>query len=257
MVIADFQMEDKGSRPRFFQEIFLVAETKFEMILGMPFLKISNADVSFGEKTLKWKSYTINKALPTIKQVQLVDPKEFVIATLDADSKTFVMHVAIQKREKMLVYSKMQAWVRALLFDKASTAVLVEYSDYSNVFSAENAAKLLENIEINEHTIKLEKGKQPFFRPIYSLGQVKLKTLKTYIKTNLANGFIRLSKSPMGAPLLFDRKPDRSLRLCVDYLGLNNIMIKNRYPLFFIGESLDWLGWAKQFTKLDLTNAYH
>ena len=52
MVIADFQVEDKASRPRFFQETFLVADTKFEVILKMPFLKISNADVSFGEGTL-------------------------------------------------------------------------------------------------------------------------------------------------------------------------------------------------------------
>ena len=51
MVIADFQVEDKASRPRFFQETFLVADTKFEVILGMPFLKISNADVSFGKGT--------------------------------------------------------------------------------------------------------------------------------------------------------------------------------------------------------------
>ena len=52
MVIADFQVEDKANRPRFFQETFLVADTKFEVILGMPLLKISNADMSFGEGTL-------------------------------------------------------------------------------------------------------------------------------------------------------------------------------------------------------------
>ena len=52
MVIADFQVEDKANRPRFFQETFLVANTKFEVILGMLFLKISNTDMSFGEKTL-------------------------------------------------------------------------------------------------------------------------------------------------------------------------------------------------------------
>ena len=52
MVIADFQVENKGGRPRFFQETFLVADTQFEVILGMLFLKISNADVLFGEETL-------------------------------------------------------------------------------------------------------------------------------------------------------------------------------------------------------------
>ena len=65
IVIADFQVEDKASRPRFFQETFLVANTKFEVILGMPFLKISNADVLFGQGTLTWRTYTTNEALPT------------------------------------------------------------------------------------------------------------------------------------------------------------------------------------------------
>ena len=93
----------------------------------------------------------------------------------------------------------------------------MEYSDYSDVFLAENVTELPENARINEHAIELEKGKQPLFRPIYSLGPVELETLKTYIKTNLANGFIRLSKSPTRAPILFDQKPDGSLRFCVDY----------------------------------------
>ena len=61
----------------------------------MPFLKINNADIAFGEGTFTCKFYTINKALPTIEQVQLVNPKEFVIAALDADSKIFVVHMAI------------------------------------------------------------------------------------------------------------------------------------------------------------------
>ena len=69
IVIADFQVEDKGGRPRFFQETFLVANTKFEMVLRMLFLKISNADIAFGEGTLSWKSYTTKEALPTTEQV--------------------------------------------------------------------------------------------------------------------------------------------------------------------------------------------
>ena len=110
---------------------------------------------------------------------------------------------------------------------------------------------------MNEHAIKLEEDKQPLFSPIYSLGPINLEILKTYIETNLANGFIRPFKSPAGALIFFDRKPDRSFRLCVNYWGLNNITIKNQYPLPLISELLDWLGWAKRFTQLDLTNAYY
>ena len=86
---------------------------------------------------------------------------------------------------------------------------------------------------------------------------MELETLKTYIETYLKTGFIWPSKSPAGAPILFDKKLDGSLRLCVDYRGLNNLTIKNRYPLPLIGEALDRLGRAKRFTQLDLTSAYH
>ena len=76
------------------------------------------------------------------------------------------------------------------MFNKASIKVLAEYFDYSNVFLAENIAKLPEYTWINEHIIKLEKEKQPLFGPIYSLGLVELEMWKTYIKINLTNGFI-------------------------------------------------------------------
>ena len=81
----------------------------------------------------------------------------------------------------------------------------------------ENMAELPENIEINEHTIELGEGKQASFGLIYSLNLVEPKMLETYIETNLANGFILPSKSLVGAPILFDRKPDKSFCLCIDY----------------------------------------
>ncbi len=89
---------------------------------------------------------------------------------------------------------------------------------------------------------------QPPYGHIYSLRPVELETLKAYIENNLASGFIRPSKSPAGAPILFDKKPDGSLRPYVDYRGLNNLTIKNRYPLPLVGESLDWLSRARRFT---------
>ena len=168
-----------------------------------------------------------------------------------------MIYVAIQKQEEILVHFKKQVYVRALLFDKALIKVSIEYFNYNNVFSVENIAKLLKNIRINEHTIELEESKQPLFRLIYSLELIELETLKTYIKTNLANGFIQPSKSLAGVLILFDKKPDRSFRFCVDYRGFNNITIKNRYPLPLIGELLNRLGQARRFTQLNLTNAYY
>ena len=108
--------------------------------------------------------------------------------------------------------------------------------------------KLPENTDINEHIIKFGEGKQPPYGPIFSLKPVELETLKTYITTNLKTRFIRPFKSLADALILFDKKPNSSLWLCVNYQGLNILTIKNQYPLPLIGEVLDWLSRAKQFT---------
>ena len=95
------------------------------------------------------------------------------------DSKTFVVHVVIQKQEEMPVHSKKRAQIQdkalvgALLFNEAPIEIPAEYSDDSNIFLAENVAELLENIGINKHVIKLEEGKQPSFGLIYCLDLVK------------------------------------------------------------------------------------
>ncbi len=117
--------------------------------------------------------------------------------------------------------------------------------------------ELPENTGINEHAIELVRDKQPPYRPIYSLSPVELETLKTYIKTHLKTRFISPYKSPTGAPIFFDKKPDGSFCLCVDYRDLNNLTIKNQYPLPLIDKFFDRLSCAKQFTQLDLTSAYH
>ena len=110
---------------------------------------------------------------------------------------------------------------------------------------------------MNKQVIKLQDGKEPPYRPIYSLAPVELETLKMYIEIHLKTGFIWPFKSPAVTLILFNKKPDDSLLFSVNYWSLNNFTIKKQYPLPFIGEALDRLGRAKQFTHLNLTSAYH
>ena len=155
----------------------------------------------------------------------------------------------------MTIYSARKAKLALLLAKEV--ILLTEYSDFADVFLEKSANVLLEQTRVNEHAIELKEGKQPPYGPIYSLGPVEFEILKSYFETNLANGFIRALKSPVGAPILFVYKPNDSFRLCVNYQGLNNLMIKNRYLLLLIGKFLDQLSQAKQFTQLDFTSPYH
>ena len=105
----------------------------------------------------------------------------------------------------------------ALKQDEAPFKVPIKYLDFSKVFSKKEALVLPECTKLNKHVINLKDGKQPLHRPIYSLGPIELGTLKIYIKTHLKTGFIQLFKSPLGAPILFDKKPDGSFCLCINY----------------------------------------
>src|SRR6202040_4022781 len=92
---------------------------------------------------------------------------------------------------------------------------------------------------------------------LYSLSQTEVKALREFLDENLAAGFISSTRSPHGAPILFVKKKDGGLRLCVDFHRLNKMMKKDRYPLPLITDLLDSLGKAWIYTKIDLQHAYH
>ena len=89
------------------------------------------------------------------------------------------------------------------------------------------------------------------------MAPAELKELKEQLTDLLEKGFIRPSTSPWGAPVLFVRKKDGSLRMCIDYRQLNKVTIKNRYPLPRIDDLFDQLQGAKCFSKIDLRSGYH
>src|SRR4029077_8455419 len=109
----------------------------------------------------------------------------------------------------------------------------------TDVFSPVNAATLAPNREGVDLAIDVQPGSQPPYGPLYPLSPAELEVLRQYLQENLEKGFIRYSKSPAGSPILFVPKKDGTLRLCVDYRGLNAVTIKNRYPLPLISEIMD------------------
>ena len=132
-----------------------------------------------------------------------------------------------------------RAQIAYLKADETLTKVPSKYADFADVFCSKLAVELLKYMRINDHTIELVDDQQPPYDLIYSLDSIELETLKTYIENNLPSSFIRLFKSPAKVPIFYDKKPDGSLKLCVDYQGLNNLTIKNWYPLLLVEESLD------------------
>ncbi|KAG8380638.1 hypothetical protein BUALT_Bualt06G0036600 [Buddleja alternifolia] len=108
-----------------------------------------------------------------------------------------------------------------------------------------------------DHIIKLESGvKSPSMTP-YRMSPPELEELRKQLKDLLDKGMIRPLKAPFGTPVLFQRKHDGSLRMCVDYRALNKVTVKNKYTIPLIADLFDRLGNAKIYTKMDLEKGYY
>ena len=149
---------------------------------------------------------------------------------------------------------------------QANSAKLVETPDLSNVPSkyyefadvfSKNKAETLPPHCPYDLKINLEEGAQPPVSPIYSLLVSEQEALKKFIEGNLNIDFIRPTSSPHGVLVLFVKKKDGSLRLCVDFHGFNCISKKNCYPLLLISDLLDSPCKAWVYSKIDLYYAYH
>ena len=108
-----------------------------------------------------------------------------------------------------------------------------------------------------EFTIDLIPGTETISIPPYRMAPAKLRELKAQLEELLSKGFIRLSISPWGAPVLFVKKKDGSLRLCIDYKQLNRVTIRNQYHLPRIDELFDQLQGSRVYSKIDLRSGYH
>ncbi|XP_028109546.1 uncharacterized protein LOC114308203 [Camellia sinensis] len=127
--------------------------------------------------------------------------------------------------------------------------------EFSDVFPEELPEQLID-CEI-EFIIEVTPGTQSISKTPYRMSPVEMKELKIQLQDFLDKGFIRPSVSPWGAPVLFLKKKDRTLRLCIDYRELNKVTIKNKYPLPRIDDLFDQLQGAQVFSKIDLRFGYH
>ena len=99
-------------------------------------------------------------------------------------------------------------------------------------------------------SIEVVQGMTP--RAPYHIAPTELKELKTQLRELLDKGFVRPSVSPYGAPVLFVKKKDVTLRMCIDYRQINKVIVKNKYPLPRIEDPFDKLKGASVFSKIDL-----
>jgi hypothetical protein len=132
-----------------------------------------------------------------------------------------------------------------------------QYHSVLQVFMKDQA-NVLPPHRPEDHDIQLTEGSElPFARNYRPTNAPEAEVIKKYIDEHLGKGFIRSSSSPTAAPILVVRKPGGGLRVCIDYRALNEITIKNRYPIPLVTDTLSRLSRAKVFTKLDVVAAFN
>ena len=108
-----------------------------------------------------------------------------------------------------------------------------------------------------DFSIELHPSTSPISMTSHRMAPVEFQELRVQLHELLDKGFLRPSTSPWGAPVLFTKKKDKTLQLCIDYRHLNRVTIKNRYPLPKIDDLFDQLRGERVYSKIDLRTGYH
>ena len=136
------------------------------------------------------------------------------------------------------------------------TKLLREYYEFTILFFWEKFNKLSSH-RFYDHIIPLLLHKKSLKGLLYNMSRDELLVLQKYLKEHLFKGFIQVSSSSAAFSVIFVKKPEGGLCLCVDYRGLNNLTVKNRYPLPLIRETLNLLALSVIFTKLDIITTFN
>lgn len=229
----------------------------YDMILGRPWMDEHYAVIDAKERTL-----TLKKANVEVQEYK--GPNDIK----EISANAFEFWRRNRKRRRVDVLAASFAGIEKALSVKnhsdPAEKLPWHYHQYIDVFDRMAAEKLppLRGPNI-DHAIDIEKhassGKEARipWGPLYSMSRDELLVLRKSLAELLDNGFIRVNHSPAAAPVLFVKKPGGGLRFCVDYQALNKISRKNRYPLPLINETLERIGQAKYYTKMDLISAFH
>ncbi|KAJ9509188.1 hypothetical protein QJQ45_001677 [Haematococcus lacustris] len=234
-----------------------IPNPSFDIVLGKPWLAAKNPCVDWINNVVRLdhagSTHTMTPPPPTplqADQLNLLSAPRFRRAA--RHDEVFMALLTQQPNPSTSTSSSTPAPDPPPLHPKAAALV----QQYPSVFPKELPAVQDMPRRSVDHTIHLT-GPAPSPRPIYRMSQPELDQLKKQLDDLLTKGFIRPSTSPFAAPVLFVRKKDGSLRLCVDFRALNQQTLKNRYPLPRIDDLLDQLSGAQVFSKIDLRSGYH
>ncbi|XP_070048007.1 uncharacterized protein [Nicotiana tomentosiformis] len=221
-------------------DLLLLSMVDFDVILGMDWLSPYHA-------VLDCHAKTVTLAMPGILRVEWSGSVDYVPSRV----------ISYLKAQRMVENGCLSylAFVRDVSAETPVIYSLPVVRDFSDMFPADLPG-MPPDRDI-DFDIDLVPGTQPISIISYRMAPAELKELKEQLQELLDKGFIQPSVPPWGAPVLFVKKKDGSMRMCIDYRQLNKVTVKNKYPLPCIDDLFDQLQGARVFSKIDLRSGYH
>ncbi|KAI3663974.1 hypothetical protein L6452_45207 [Arctium lappa] len=212
----------------------------FDVVIGMDWLVRHKANIFCSKK-----------------MIQVPLPENGVVTIYGEKGKRSNLIISSLKARKFLAkcYPSYLAYVVDAKKEKKSVEDVEVVQDYPDVFP-EDLPGLPPERQV-EFQIDLTPGAAPIARAPYRLAPIEMKEMMTQLQELVEKGFIRPSSSPWGAPVLFVKKKDGSMRICIDYRELNKVTVKNKYHIPRIDDLFDQLQDAECFSKIDLRSGYH
>ena len=255
-VVLTITVYDSNNQSYRYKSRFLVSQNTAPapFVLGLPFLVNANPNHDYDTGRFLWRKGKHSKA----QRMFLASEKKALKGVLHMSNLTITDNF-IGPADLVANMEEYAVKMNSLQYDKYNDVYNIlppEYHDFADIFQAAEKQSLPERGP-HDHTIDLEPGQQPPFGKLYLMSPTELDALRVYLDKAIEAGIIQKSISPAASPVMFMPKADGSLRLVIDYRRLNDITIKNRYPLPLISDMLDRLQGAKMFTKLDCKDAYN
>ncbi|GBG76940.1 hypothetical protein CBR_g23154 [Chara braunii] len=228
---------------------FNILDTKFDMILGMSWLRSADHPVNFHDRTVH-----IRDRNGVLVPCKVATPHTSIACHVVSVARIRDAIARNDVEEMGLVFLHALPSPDGPAASPPDPHITHLLDGYGDVFEAPTGTVPDRPIR---HGITLETGAVPSRGCIYRMSEEELEVLRAQLDDLLDKGWIRPSCSPYGAPVLFVRKKNKDLRLCIDYRKLNAQTVKNVGPLPRIDDLLERLGGATYFSKLDLKSGYH
>ncbi|XP_019059506.1 PREDICTED: uncharacterized protein LOC109117174 [Tarenaya hassleriana] len=217
----------------------------FRVVLGLTFFRSVSTFIPAATSSL----VIVDKDKPTFVPLRPAPRDSTTLSAMQfkrgvKSSECFIATVRDLNDEEPSCQTHVPSEVRSLL------------DSYADVMPSDLPKKLPPRRGV-DHAIELIPGSKPPAMAPYRMAPPELAELKKQLEDLLDAGYIQPSKAPYGAPVLFQKKKDGSLRMCIDYRALNKVTVKNKYPIPLIADLFDQLREARVFSKLDLRSGYY